>query len=249
MRFFLPLWLVCLITGFTSLAIELKRLGSYYGGWTIPVNLLHENSICYCVGAGEDITFDIELIRNFGCNVYCIDPTPRAIEHITALKNSLTTGERIVTTPANIPYNITEAILKKFTFLPVGLWSENKIMKFYSPKNPQHVSHSIINLQQTDDFFEAPCKRLSSLMKELGHSTIDLLKLDIEGAEGVILKNIIEDKLNISCICVEFDEAKHGSLSVKQRVEQQIKTLEQYGYTIIYRRNFDEIIFLKDGKT
>ena len=32
--------------------LKLERLGTDYGGWTVPVDLLNENSICYCVGVG-----------------------------------------------------------------------------------------------------------------------------------------------------------------------------------------------------
>lgn len=41
---------------------DLQEIGTKYGGWVIPVNLLNENSICYCVGCGEDISFDLGLI-------------------------------------------------------------------------------------------------------------------------------------------------------------------------------------------
>ncbi|HML19507.1 MAG TPA: hypothetical protein PKD74_02920, partial [Candidatus Dependentiae bacterium] len=39
------------------------RLGSKYGGWVIPDKYITETSLCYCVGAGEDISFDLELIE------------------------------------------------------------------------------------------------------------------------------------------------------------------------------------------
>ena len=39
------------------------RFGTSYGGFYYPENLpkLNENSIIYCVGAGEDITHDVIL--------------------------------------------------------------------------------------------------------------------------------------------------------------------------------------------
>jgi hypothetical protein len=37
---------------------KLLRLGTTYGGWIIPVDAgLTADSICYCAGAGEDISF------------------------------------------------------------------------------------------------------------------------------------------------------------------------------------------------
>ena len=42
----------------------LKRIGTNYDGWTIPENILNEDSIIYCIGIGEDISFDIGLMEN-----------------------------------------------------------------------------------------------------------------------------------------------------------------------------------------
>src|SRR6185436_1131907 len=65
-----------------------KKLGTAYGGWYVPVSLLSTNSICYCVGAGEDISFEVELINQFNCNVYTFDPTPRARKHFETLRQN-----------------------------------------------------------------------------------------------------------------------------------------------------------------
>ena len=127
----------------------------------IPATLLEESSVCYCVGVGEDITFDLALIERFGCQVFAFDPTPRAIQHVKA----------------------TTSAVGSFHFYPVGLWSADGRLKFFAPQNPCHVSHSIVNLQGTTGYFEAECKRLSTIMRELEHTSLDLLKLDIEGAE------------------------------------------------------------------
>src|SRR3546814_18913651 len=59
--------------------------------------------------------------------------------------------------------------VKKFHFMPVGLWSEDATLRFYAPRDPTHVSHSIVNLQETESYFEARCRRIASLMAELGH--------------------------------------------------------------------------------
>ena len=139
---------------------DLQRLGGRYGGWIVPRSLISRSSVCYCVGVGEDITFDLALIETYGCPVYAFDPTPRAAEHVK------THAEGI----------------EHYHYEQLGLWSQDTTQKFYAPGNHQFVSHSIVNLSGTQDFFEAVCKRLSSIMRDHGHNTIDLLKLDIEGA-------------------------------------------------------------------
>ena len=43
-------------------------------------------------------------------------------------------------------------------------------------------------------------------MRELGHDAIDLLKIDIEGAEYEVLSDLVASRIPVRAICVEFDE-------------------------------------------
>ena len=43
-------------------------------------------------------------------------------------------------------------------------------------------------------------------MKEPGHDRVDLLKLDIVGAEYEVLKSIIEDHVDVKVVCVKFNQ-------------------------------------------
>ena len=162
---------------------DLIKLGSVYGGWVVPASLLNSASICYCAGVGEDVSFDLALIERFGCDVHAFDPTPRAVRFVQ---------ERV-----NEP---------KFHFLPVGVWSADETKRFYAPDRADNVSHSILNLRSMGDYFEAPCKSLPTLMRELGHDRIDLLKLDIEGAEYAVLDSLIEHRIQPKILAVEFDQ-------------------------------------------
>jgi len=168
---------------------SLMRLGTLYGGWFIPIDSgLSDNSICYTAGAGEDISFDCELVKRFNCNVRILDPTPRAVEHFEKLKKSVEDG---ILFPINNSqsefYDIAFSDFEKLRFIPAGISDQDNVLKFFFPKNPLHVSCSIKNLQKTDDFFLANCYRLSTLMNDLGDHSLDLLKIDIEGAEYGIL--------------------------------------------------------------
>ena len=243
------------IFGFYSvelMAIDLIRIGTAYGGWTIPKDLLHKESICYCAGAGEDISFDIGLVNEYGCNVYIFDPTPRAKKHFDYIATQVQNGKKAKINNGNKYYTISEKQLDKLFFHPFGLWHEESVQKFYVPKNSCHVSHSILNLQKTDQFFEAVCKRLSTIMDQLGHNHLDLLKLDIEGAEYAVLDSILEDNVSIRCICLEFDELAGVNLQCNNRVAQSIakikayiQKLENYGFKMIYQNGFTDMTFLK----
>ena len=143
----------------------MEKLGTVYGGWYIPSDIIRPDWICYSGGAGEDISFDMALHERFQCDVWIFDPTPRAIQYVR------------------------QKLLGKsgIQYKPVGLWSSRTTLKFYQPRDPAHVSHSTVNLQKTDKYFESECLSLSDLMVTLRHERLDLLKIDIEGAEYAVI--------------------------------------------------------------
>lgn len=191
---------------------DLVHLGSVYGGWVIPASLFSAKSVCYCVGCGEDITFDLALIERFGCQVYGFDPTPRAIQHVNKVagKNPL------------------------YRFSDIGLWDRADTLKFFVPSNPQHVSHSLVNLQGTSDYLEVRVDRLATVMKGLRHERIDLLKLDIEGAEYKVLGAMLEDKLDVGVLCIEFDEYSSPlDRGYKGRIRDIMLNIANAGYDLV----------------
>jgi len=211
---------------------ELNRLGTVYGGWLIPKdNGLTPDSLCYGAGAGEDISFECALIEQYGCRVRIIDPTPRAIQHFHDLQQAVRSGNRFPVNNSAVDfYPITDAHLDRLQLFPVGLADKDTDMKFFLPKNPAHVSCSVVNLQKTDRYFTAPCLRLSSIMKEQGDSSIDLLKIDIEGAEYGVIEDMVSSGLLPRLLLIEFDEA-HSPLDDKapERIARHIALLAQAG--------------------
>jgi FkbM family methyltransferase len=194
------------------------RLGSDYGGWIIPRNRLTAQSVCYCVGCGEDISFDLELIRQYSCCVYGFDPTPRSVEFV----RRATVG------------------IPSYRFADVGIWDRDGTVKFFAPRDHTHVSHSITNLQGTDSYIEVPTRRLREVLRENGHSRLTLLKLDIEGAENTVIRTILEDAISIDILLIEFDELAFPTPERIAQIQRSIRALLDNGYRLfnISRSNF-----------
>lgn len=211
---------------------KLLRLGTAYGGWIIPANLdLSADSICYSAGAGEDISFDCAIVEHFGCVVRIIDPTPRAIEHFNKLRETVVAGDRFpVNNSESDYYSITSVDIGKLSLLPVGLADQDTELRFFLPKNPAHVSCSIVNLQKTEEYFTAQCHRLSSIMKQIGDCSIDLLKMDIEGGEYAVIRDLVATRLLPRVLLIEFDEA-HTPVDNKaeNRIREHIGMLVHAG--------------------
>lgn len=162
---------------------DLVTIGSAgYGAWTIPGSLLGPESVVYAAGVGTDISFDLGLIARFGCTVHAFDPIPAAATYV---------GEAASAEP-------------RLVFHPVGLWSADGHARFFQHTQPSFVSHSATNMHRTDRFFEAPVRAVSSLMRELGHEHLDLLKLSVEGSEYAILDSVLTDRVAVRVLAVEF---------------------------------------------
>jgi FkbM family methyltransferase len=163
--------------------LGLEKIGTDYGGWVVPTSLIRDDWIVYDGGVGEDASFARGLIARFGCTVQAFDPTPRAIAYAAD----------------------QSAAEPRFRFMPVGLWSEDTTLRFWAPRDATHVSHSVVNLQRTSDFFEAAVRSVESLMRELGHERLDLLKLDVEGAEHVVVRSVIQAGIRPAVLAFEID--------------------------------------------
>ena len=56
---------------------RLRRIGSDYGGYCVDPSLIPPDAVVYSVGVGEDISFDLSLIEQYGFIVHAFDPTPK----------------------------------------------------------------------------------------------------------------------------------------------------------------------------
>jgi len=195
--------------------VDLVRIGSDYGGWVVPASLLGSNAVCYCCGVGDDVSFDRAVMERWGCSVHAFDPTPKA----AALARRVAAEE------------------PRYRFLEVGLWSSDSSVPFFAPPgatDPNEVENWSAKRAKGGLRIEARVRSLSSLMKELGHVRLDLLKLDIEGAEYEVLGAVLRDWLDIRVICVEF----HKTPSVTPMIEMT-QRLQAAGYRAVALDGFD----------
>jgi FkbM family methyltransferase len=184
--------------------LEVGDLG--YGGYVLPTSLLGQDSVCYLAGTGEDISFDLSVIARFGCEVHSLDPVPRAARHVA----------------------VAAAYEKRLVFHPVALWSEDKELTFYAPREDGYVSQSATNLYETAPDFTAPARAVTSLMAELGHDHIDLLKISAEGSEYEILDHVVDQAIDVRILCVEYAQP-----APVERVRSSIERLREAGFELV----------------
>jgi FkbM family methyltransferase len=178
---------------------ELVRLGSRYGGWWVPASALTPGAVAYCAGAGEDITFDLALLEH-GVRVTTFDPTPRSVTYVNSLR-------------------IED---ERFRFVAVGWWNDDTEIDVYAPRDPAHVSYSALDLEATGRSITVPVRRVATLARELGDTALDIVKMDIEGAEMVVIPDILSSGPLPRVLCVEFDKVRplRDVISLIRRVKR-----------------------------
>jgi len=226
----------------------MEKLGTNYGGWYVPKYMkLNENSIVYSGGVGEDMSFDILLNAKYNCNIFLIDPTKKAIEHFKQVKLFYNNNIKFNGNIQNDYYskiNTSKPNLNKLYYINKGLWDCKTNLKFYKQLNENYVSQSVIENMFTDSYDIIEVDTIKNIMKENNHTKIDLLKLDIEGAEIKVIDQMFNDAIYPDFLLIEFDLLlKHKD---KDNLTQTLITriIQTENYKMLINDNFN-ITFIK----
>lgn len=189
-----------------------KEIGTI-DSWVILTDKL-QDAIIYSGGIGKDITFELELIAQFNCSVYIFDPSP--------------TGQNTINNIINLP--------SKLHYYPIALSKTDGMVKFSYPKNIEEGSYTI-KRENDNNIINFTCNRLSTLVGNNNHNEIELLKIDIEGFEYEVLEDMINNKLKVRQICVEFHHFFENIQ--KAKTKKMIKLLENKGYVLYHKKGTD----------
>lgn len=182
------------------------------GGWRFKADALGEDSIVYSLGVGEDIDFDLYLIARFGLTVHAFDPTPSTVDWLA-----------------------NRSLPERFRFHPWAAAAEDGVLSLY-PRVRRDRSRSRVMYTMfpedasRDAAVEVPAFSLASIARKLGHSRLDLLKMDIEGAEYEVLDTLLESAVKPAQLLVEFHHRFAGIGPA--RTVDAIERLRNDGYRI-----------------
>lgn len=194
------------------------ELGSPYGGWIVPGALVEPSWLCYCVGAGGDISFDLALIQRYNATVRAFDPVPEYVQAARAQAG----GE------------------PRFSIHQAAIATRDGPLRVQLTHDPSSRSVSAAQLYESSAFAELPGRTLRSLMDELGDDHIDLLKLDIEGAEYEVIPSLHLRELGVKVFATQL----HHNGSVRQ-ARGLIAQLRDGGYEAIGCRPAVKLTFAR----
>jgi FkbM family methyltransferase len=198
-------------------------LGNEQASWCVCPRDLSAQSVIYSFGVGQDVSFDLALIQRLGAHIHAFDPTPRSIRWLR-----------------------TQTLPRSFVFHDYGVADYDGLASFSPPQNPCHVSYSMIAHQRAEALAEGRVYRLGTIMQMLGHTKIDLLKMDIEGAEYDVLRDLVSGSICVDQILVEFHH-RWPDLGV-QKTKDAVRDLNRMGYkTFHISPSGEEFSFRKVG--
>jgi FkbM family methyltransferase len=188
---------------------DLVHLGTDYGGWVVPADLIEPDWLCYCVGIGHDASFDFELMTRYGVRVRAFDPF-----HVFCrqAEEQAPDGSR-------------------YSVHTLALSAHDGPLEMFGSQDEERGSVSAANLYGASTSFTRPGRTLKSLMHEFGDDQVQLLKLDIEGSEYEVLPTIDLRAAGVRVLLLEL----HPNEPVR-RARNLLATLRTVGYVPVHRK-------------
>jgi FkbM family methyltransferase len=198
--------------GTTTLA-----LGSDYGGWALPGEVIDASWTCYLVGAGGDVSLELELVSRYGATVRSFDAVAYFVE---------SARERAGDPPL-------------FSAHHAAIAMKDGPIRMQRSHDPVSQSVSAAQLYDSANYVELPGRTLPSLMSELGDTRVELLKLDIEGGEYELLPTLDLGALGVKLFAAQL----HHNGTVRQ-AKRLIAGLREQGYELVACRPAVKLAFL-----
>ena len=174
----------------------------------------------YSFGIGEDLSFSQDLLKRWNCDIYAFDPTPKAIAYVR--QSHLGAQDN-------------------FHFYEWGISDRDGTGQFHLPKEELYVPEALVGDSRVEEVsgsviphdgvqcetIDVEFRTLKTIMKQLNHQQIDLLKMDIEGFEWEVFANCSRDIMN------RFDQIvmEVHSLTNMEKADIIVKALQNIANT------------------
>lgn len=152
-------------------------------GWMVCSERIPRGGLVYSFGVGANVSWDVAMIEQFGVEVHAFDPTPESIAWIAR-----------------------QRLPAAFHFHDFGIAAFDGELRFYPPKKPgrMHYTQDRQKYHRPDQPpIAGQVRRLSTIAQRLGHSRIDVLKMDVEGTEFDCIPDLLQSGLEIGQLLVE----------------------------------------------
>lgn len=208
---------------------DILELGSKSCRWAVAASRVNSASTVLSFGLGIDVTFELALIERFGCRVLGFDPTPLSMDYIQAnVRHERFTAQAVAL--ANYDGTLT------FKFPPKSSGERVSLSAFAEYKN---CAAEPVNV---------PCLTLQSLRRQYDLPRVDILKMDIEGAEIAVIEQAVQEDwlADIDQVLVEYHHFLPGLTPAQTR--HSIDLMQSAGFAIAWvGRTNHEYLFVRQA--
>ena len=194
--------------------IKMKIIGiQYYAPNYVYFEKFNELSVIIDVGCGHEAEFSKHLIEKHNLQAFGVDPT---IKHTPFLKI------------------LEETTKGKFHHLALAVTQKDGFITFHESR--QNESGSILsehNNMQNDEIrtYNVESVNLRELVRRIGTTPIDFIKLDLEGAEYELLNEISDEDIKpFKQIFIEFHH--HCTNHTTQETMQLVRDICSKGFKV-----------------
>jgi FkbM family methyltransferase len=154
------------------------------GGWSLAMEAVDPRQPVYSFGVGDRIDWDLELIRRCGATVHAFDPTPGSVAWVAR-----------------------QQLPPQFVFHDLGISNFDGELDFHPPRragNTHYSQERRLKLFDPRPPVKGRVRRLATIMRELGHTRLGVLKLDVEGSEFDAIPDLIDSSIEVDQLLVEI---------------------------------------------
>ena len=147
------------------------------------------------VGAHDGVSFNNSLFfeRELGWRGLCVEPIPEVFALLEKNRGAVCIRACIGGTPG----------MRRF--LRVTGYAEmlSGMTDSYDLRHLARIREEVAETGGTMETIEVPCVRLDALLREHGFATVDLLSIDVEGAELEVLSSFDLRRVRPNVVCIE----------------------------------------------
>jgi FkbM family methyltransferase len=209
--------------GFDSLfcrsGLGLEQIGGAAPWWIAP-SLLNANSCVLSGGAGNDISFELTLVERYGCRIALFDPSPTGQSTFDKASASFS----------------SPAAKEKLRYYAIGFSETSQTVTFAAPQDAAEGSFGLPSTASTDKV-EFECLSPRDALVRAAFTSIDLLKIDIEGFEYGFVHALLKTENRPPQIAVEVHHFL-PHISFRQTWDM-VRTLYRAGYRLVHKTQYD----------
>ncbi|GAB0496500.1 hypothetical protein MMPV_007812 [Pyropia vietnamensis] len=171
------------------------------------------------VGVGRNVVWDAAMVGAYGTTHYGFDPTPRSVSFYVANPERLPPG---------------------FSFHPLGLGVRDELVEMELPAgNIDSYVPAALLAPAGRRRVRVPVFALSTLLRVVGVEWVDLLKVDVEGAEGDVVQSWVDSGYSPPADQVLMETHARFNGDDPAFVPRLIENMQTLGFRLFYRVHFE----------